>query len=603
MQKFFFLGRNVLLIAIVLFSGSALNADSIQNIGENFSQNYRNIRGTPPSGPLTISAEDQSSVYTAAPQQGIYSAKIGNVTVPTVATYTDINHNTLNGLPINAGIYTMTVIADGGDQYYGTKKATFEIRPFEIKPEKLIIEKTLFTYNGEQPELNVSVDTSFLPGNIPLTSRDLKIVFNPNNPVNAGTYGVTITPIGNFTGSPFETEITILPIECSILIGNTAQTFNGYAKSVSVTFEGVTPSKSNYTVTYNGRESLPIEAGNYTVKVTCKGNYKGSAMDVLEIAPIKVESATIEIGDLLQKANETHPVSVKITGITPPPTPADYTVTYNGSPTVPIKAGKYTVIVSFIENYSGSASAELQVVSTPIPPIPTYHRLASPGIPITVFPSHFGLPLTQKAPKADALYHKPFARPGASRDRLHVSVKEFDPSSNVMDILVKTMVTLHDKQRYKFEKKSRFTADILADTARTIQVDSIVIPVSFRTKTGIADSTISLMMRPPVIDSFMILIDPVTGTTYYTVFGENFGTKAKMWFEFDNGKKIVRKNFRVVRKNLILRDSRGNLYSFGKNIINSTRVMKMNRFHSDSYIKRLDFVMDNRNGIAAITVR
>lgn len=67
---------------------------------------------------------------------------------------------------------------------------------------------------------------------------------------------------------------------------------------------------------------------------------------------------------------------------------------------------------------------------------------------------------------------------------------------------------------------------------------------------------------------------------------------------------MKRSGLSIVRKALTLVDSEGNVYRFEKKGNEDSQIlMKMNRFYSDLSIERLDFVMDNRNGMDAITVR
>ncbi|MCM1568489.1 MAG: fibronectin type III domain-containing protein [Roseburia sp.] len=80
----------------------------------------------------------------------------------------------------------------------------------------------------------------------------------------------------------------------SVTLSNVSYTYNGKAKKPSVTVKdanGKTISKSNYTVSYeSGRKNV----GKYKVKVTFKGNYKGTKNLYFTInpAPVKIKSLT-----------------------------------------------------------------------------------------------------------------------------------------------------------------------------------------------------------------------------------------------------------------------------------------------------------------------
>src|ERR1019366_8446384 len=97
-------------------------------------------------------------------------------------------------------------------------------------------------------------------------------------------------------------------------------------------------------------------AGSYTVIGTINdANYQGSATNTLVISKA---SSAISLGSLSQ----TYDGSAKPATATTTPSGLTVTFTYNGSATVPISAGSYTVIGTINDaNYQGSATNTLVI--------------------------------------------------------------------------------------------------------------------------------------------------------------------------------------------------------------------------------------------------
>lgn len=488
-------------------------------------------------GEVIIQLNDQQTVYSAVPQKGIYSVKLDGAFLSEsqyTVSYTGTNGSAV-AAPVNADTYTLTITADQAGQFFGTQSARFVIAPFVIAADSLIVTDTAFVYDTLAHAVTVSVDSTILPGKLPLSGNDL-------------------------------------------------------------------------AVTYDGQSEAPTAAGTYAVSVKAVGNFVSEVKDAqMSISSFVVPVGAVTIGNLNQTNTAVTPITVRVDSESYPILKdALYTVTYNGLSALPTTAGTYIAAVTFDGNFSGIFSAQLVVTAPPVPPAPkpefpksVVDEVTVPGTVVEVTDDQIGLPTTNSKPKAIATYHKPFARPGAWKSKLNVAVKM---EGDTVRLTIKTPVILFNQLVYKIEKKSRFTQNILADTG--FQLDSLPIQVAFSTKAGPADSTITLIMAPPTLyaDSFKVLTDPTSKrfTRYFVVKGKNFGTKHKMWIEFDNGKKMVRKGLSIVRKNITLVDDAGTSYTFSKNE-EGTLLLKFNRYYDDPNIDRLDFVMDNRNGMDAFT--
>ena len=102
-----------------------------------------------------------------------------------------------------------------------------------------------------------------------------------NAPTNAGGYTVIGTVVdNNYAGSTTNT-LVISKAAATVTLGNLNQTYDGTAKSVSVT---TAPPGLTVNLTYNGSASAPTNAGSYTVIGTVvDNNYAGSATNTLVI--------------------------------------------------------------------------------------------------------------------------------------------------------------------------------------------------------------------------------------------------------------------------------------------------------------------------------
>jgi subtilisin family serine protease len=161
----------------------------------------------------------------------------------------------------------------------------------------------------------------------------------------------TTTNQATAQASPY--TFTVPKAAATVTLSSTSQTYNGFARSVTVT---TAPSGLPTTLTYHGSSSAPTNAGTYNVVATVTDpNYEGSATNTLTITK---SSATITLGNLSQ----TYDASSK--SATASTTPAGLTVglTYDGSASSPTNAGTYAVVGTINDtNYSGSASGTLEI--------------------------------------------------------------------------------------------------------------------------------------------------------------------------------------------------------------------------------------------------
>lgn len=170
------------------------------------------------------------------------------------------------------------------------KETTFTIQSKKINDAVISLQFDTCTYNGtaRKPAPTVTVDLA--SGQTILKKNSAyKVTYNNNQ--NAGTAKVTITGIGNYTGTvtkKFSIQKKSLE-NAKITLSTVSYTYNGKDKKPSPTAvvklgSTKTTLKKNrdYTVAYSKNIS---SIGQKTVKITGTGNYKGSAKAVYQILP------------------------------------------------------------------------------------------------------------------------------------------------------------------------------------------------------------------------------------------------------------------------------------------------------------------------------
>ncbi|MBR3974411.1 MAG: leucine-rich repeat protein, partial [Clostridia bacterium] len=228
-------------------------------------------------------------------------------------------------------------------------------------PKTFTLSATSYTYNGYAKKPTVTVKDA--AGKTLVKDTDYTVTYSSGRK-NVGTYKVTVTMKGNYTGTK-TLSFKINPMDiskCNVKLSNTSYTYNGYVKTPTVTVtntNGVNLTKdTHYTVTYDeGRKN----AGTYNVKVTMKGNYTGTKTLSFKINPINISTCTVKLSatSLTYNGNVRTPVvtvtnanGVKLTKDT------HYTVTYaTGRKNV----GTYNVKVTMKGNYTGTKTLSFKI--------------------------------------------------------------------------------------------------------------------------------------------------------------------------------------------------------------------------------------------------
>ncbi len=302
------------------------------------------------TGTVTL-YELQSYAYDGKPKKpGVREIIVGKVTVPTTGYTTSYGDN------INVGKGTVTVTGQG--DFRGTKTVEFEIIKKTITADMITLSNQEYTYNGSthKPEVTVKDGETTLKLGTDYTLTN-------NGGVNAGTYDVTITGIGNYTGSVTK-NFTIRVQEAGVFVMSLSQesmVFTGSELKPVVTVkdsEKTLTEGTHYTVTYNNN----INVGVATVMVEGIGQYKGSKMKTFIITPKTLTDAmvTLSSSEFTYNVMQQRPVVTVQDGSSL--TLNDYVVTNDGG----VNVGTYKVTVIGKNNYMGSVEKSFSISSLDI---------------------------------------------------------------------------------------------------------------------------------------------------------------------------------------------------------------------------------------------
>ena len=198
----------------------------------------------------------------------------------------------------NAGTATLTITGKGN--YEGEVTKEFTISPKSIDGASIELANKSFAYTGSEQTVNIT-SVKLSDGTI-LGTDDYVIKDNSNKATNAGEITLTIEGKGNYTGTATTTwEITKINPELKDFVVRpedltTALTYDGTAKTVTVTTAGSINGMGKITVKYDGKEEAPINAGSYkvTFEVADGTNYNATTIAVGTLKINKAAALALE---------------------------------------------------------------------------------------------------------------------------------------------------------------------------------------------------------------------------------------------------------------------------------------------------------------------
>ena len=260
---------------------------------------------------------------------------------------------------VDAGTATVTVTA-AGSNWTGTKTVTFTINARAITSCSLTISPATYVYSGAACEPATILTYN---GMTLVEGTDYTREITGDN-VNVGTPGITLTGMGNYTG----TWSTVFNInQKSIASGTLTLEANSYvydgtakepATTLTLTLNGSTVTLtegSDYTVEYTDN----VEVGTATVTCTGTGNFTGTLTKTFSIAEPDISEGTLTLEgySFEYAASAIEPVAtVTLSGVTLVEG-EDYTVEYADN----VNAGTATVTATGCGSYTGTLSCTFAI--------------------------------------------------------------------------------------------------------------------------------------------------------------------------------------------------------------------------------------------------
>ena len=258
---------------------------------------------------LTVEPEELTTIYTGIPADLTWTVKDDQGTPLTTDDYDVTYFNretgvvTVNEVPTEADTYTVTF--RGKNSYLGkTATATYTIEQADLSSAAVTVTNNSKTYNGSEQYASVTVtlgNTALIMG------QDFTVTYD-GNCVDAGSYSITVTGIGNYTGEATPTEqLTIVPkdLQDGMIQAIPPQYYTGQAITPKITVhdgELVLHEGTDFeNVTYSN--SIDVGNGTASVSITGKGNYIGTATATFSIIAkstyleVSVDPASATYGD------------------------------------------------------------------------------------------------------------------------------------------------------------------------------------------------------------------------------------------------------------------------------------------------------------------
>jgi hypothetical protein len=309
------------------------------------------------AGPFTYNGNPQAVTATAVGTDGV---------TPVAGSFA-FTYNGSTTPPTDAGSYAVTATFTSADPSYASATVTTTETINPAAPT-ITVNSGPFNYDGVTQQAAtataVGVDgVTPVSGAFTYTYYDSTGAQLATPPIGPGLFTVSAAFTSsdpNYTSPTVTTnEIinspgTVVPT-LSLVDGST--TFDGNAHSDTVTevgTDGVTPVSGSFIITYNGSTTPPTAAGTYAVVATFISsdlNYTNasitSTLTISQATPtITIASSYPFYYDTFGQAQYVSEVGVD--GVTP--VNGTLSVLYNGSSTLPVNVGTYTVSVTFTSN-------------------------------------------------------------------------------------------------------------------------------------------------------------------------------------------------------------------------------------------------------------
>ncbi len=217
----------------------------------------------------TVSLGSLNAVYDGTAKSASASTTPGGLTV-------NLTYNGSGTAPRAVGSYTVAATVSDTN-YQGTGAGTLTIS--KATPVITWATPAQISYGTALPASALNA-TASVPGSfsysaaagavLPLGGNTLSVIFTPADTTDYNFVTASVTQ-------------TVVPMGTTVTLGNLNQTYDGTAKSVTVT---TVPAGLSYILTYVGSSGAPVNAGTYPVAATVTDqNFHGSASGTLVVSP------------------------------------------------------------------------------------------------------------------------------------------------------------------------------------------------------------------------------------------------------------------------------------------------------------------------------
>ena len=259
----------------------------------------------------------------------------------------------------NTNVGTATVTVTGKGNYVGEVKMQFAITPKSLTEDMVTLALDSYEYTGTGITPAVTVQD----GNSTVSTANYTVSYSNNT--NVGNATITVTGKSNYTGTVTKTfMIKSADISSAVVELGAVLTYNGKEQTQAVTVKvgsRTLEEGTDYTVSGNKR----IDAGDYELTITGKGNYEGTTTKSFTIAVKQLTAGMVTLDSTSYKYTGqavTPAVTVKDGSYTLV-SGKDYSVSYKDNTNI----GTAAVTVTGTGNYSGTVEKTFTIVDkTPL---------------------------------------------------------------------------------------------------------------------------------------------------------------------------------------------------------------------------------------------
>ncbi|MCD8038470.1 MAG: hypothetical protein LUE96_05225, partial [Lachnospiraceae bacterium] len=261
---------------------------------------------------------------------------------------------------INAGTEATATVKCKGN-YAGTRSVNFTISSVDLGSDAVAADDIAVLSNGKTQKISPTVTF-----NGKKLKKGTDYTMSLESASETKTYEVTLTGIGNFTGTrtfnfTIADKVTAKLISKASVSKIEAQTYTGSAiePAVTVTYKGETLTEGedkDYTVTYSN--NTDAGTGYAVITGTGKTDFYGSKRVSFKINGTQIKSVTISgVNEVSYTGSAQTPEPVLKDGGTTLTNGTDYTVAYSNN----TNAGKATLTIIGMGGYSGTVKKTFKI--------------------------------------------------------------------------------------------------------------------------------------------------------------------------------------------------------------------------------------------------